>query len=134
MANQGVYDRKTYYIDGATLGSVKAGTIVSQSTVNDNAATVGTLGALNLIGVTIEDTDLNGMAGVRLCGVVMVTVGAGNLTRGQRVKSDASGHAVVFTPAAAGAGVLKGTLGIVNASALAGNAVEVLIDLSNMFE
>lgn len=133
MAKQGVYDRFTMAIDGAPATPVAAGLIIAASTVNAGNGELCIAGTVNILGVTIETTDANGYAGVRLEGIVNVTCGA-NVTSGQRVRSDAAGKAVPFTPAAAGAGTLKGTLGIAMSTALSGNSVEVLIDRSNMFE
>jgi len=133
MANQGYHEIDSFPVDGAPATPVAANTIVTMSGTNAGNVAVAGAGATGIIGVTIEATDTNGYAAVRLIGTVRVQVGASNITAGQDIGSDASGHAIPLTPSVAGAGTLKGRAGIARGSALANNLVDVLLMPQDLF-
>jgi hypothetical protein len=133
MANQGYHEIDTFAIDGAPATPVLASSIVIASTANSGNAALAGAGSTGIVGVTVEDTDGNGYAGVRQIGTARVRVGASNIAAGAQIGSDASGHAVALAPSAAGAGTLKGRLGIARMAALANNYVDVDIALQEIF-
>lgn len=136
MSKQGFQTVRTYAIDGGANGAVAANKIVAMSGVNAGNALVATAGLLGVFGVTMEATDTNGYAPVQvLNGSVAQINSGGAITAGNFVRSNGTGDAVTLTPAAAGAGTLKGVLGIAQTSVTGANLlVDVMLLPQNLFE
>ena len=132
MATQGYKSADSFPLDGAPAVAVGANLIVAMSGVNPGNALLATAGLVNVFGVTQEATDTNGYALVQLQGVAQVIAG-GTVTAGDRLMSDAAGKAVTMAPSVAGAGTLKGSIGIARASATNGNLVDVILCPQNLF-
>ncbi len=125
MALQGTSGRRTVLITGALTTPVLANRII---VADLNAGNVGNgaLSAANqvgFLGVTLEATDRLGYAPIQHRDVVLITAGAGGVTAGQYVVSDATGNAVPIAAAAQN----KQVVGLALTTALAGNPADVLL-------
>lgn len=130
MAKQGKYSELTLPMDTAAGANL----IVAFSGVNVGNGLVATAGLTKLIGVTRYAADTNGYSDVILQGsVAQITVGAGGVVANDDLMSDANGKAVTMTPSVAGAGTLKGRIGLAMNTAAAGALVDCLILPQDLF-
>ena len=111
--------------------AVNANQVVVASTANvGNVMTPAAAGALSIIGVVLS-IDSKNVATVRTHGVAQCRALTGTaIAVGDRVKvADTSGRITKITPAAAGAGTLKGIVGISLSAIASGDASDTLCDV-----
>jgi hypothetical protein len=119
---------RTFPITGGASGAVAANTIVVADAANPGSGKQSTAAARGFLGVTVDATDTKGYAAVRVAGTTKIRVGAGAITAGDLIASDANGNAVTqAVVASAAAQNAKQVVGVALASSVAGALVETLI-------
>lgn len=106
-------------------------TAVVFSSVNAGNVSAGSAGALGTVGVVEQNFDRNNYGAVRMAGIAQCRTLTGTaINIGDRVKiGDTNGRVTKLTPAAAGAGVLKGVVGMAMSAVVAGDPSDTLIDV-----